>query len=379
MQLRQNAIAARYDGVGDAAVGTPPRHRYPALDGLRGIAATAVMVTHILKIGFAGLVLNHTPFRMFVNGRCFVILFFVLSGFVLSLDLLGRKAGSQYYLYASRRLIRIYVPYMFAGLLSILLLAWQGVLPPARAIVDFFTLAGTGGAIGVDLPSWSLVYELRISLLLPLFCWIFVKNRVVFFGLVLALFMIEEAGVVLLGIGQFPYSSETFGGAAIITLRYCVVFAVGIWLASSVMNRSAWLDRVRGAAIPVLAVVAFGLMSALLDQTSTIGAALVIVIALRSATFKRALLSPVLVWLGRVSFSLYLIHVPILVATVFALQGILPASVAVLCGGALSLVAASVFYRLVERPSMVAAQRMKRRTIEASVPSYPTGINLPTN
>lgn len=90
--------------------------RYPALDALRGVASFMVLTHHCVLAGLIpispgwGLVLSrYTPLHLLVNGRAPVILFFVLSGFVLSLSLEG--ARFFYAQFAARRLCRIYLPF----------------------------------------------------------------------------------------------------------------------------------------------------------------------------------------------------------------------------------------------------------------------------
>ncbi len=145
-----------------------PTGRFASLDALRGVAALGVVATHVLQLGFPELTLNHSVFRMLVNGRCFVIFFFLLSGFVLSINLLRGDPLRFYGNFWVRRVVRIYLPYCAAGLIAVAV-AWYTREPVEfRAVVDHLALAGTSVGIGLNNPSWSLVYELRISVILPL-------------------------------------------------------------------------------------------------------------------------------------------------------------------------------------------------------------------
>lgn len=68
--------------------------RFAELDSLRGIAAFLVMSSHLIMLEFYNKseyyhLLDDTPFRIFWSGHQSVILFFVLSGFVLSLGILS--------------------------------------------------------------------------------------------------------------------------------------------------------------------------------------------------------------------------------------------------------------------------------------------------
>lgn len=349
-----------------------PTGRFASLDALRGVAALGVVATHVLQLGFPELTLNHSVFRMLVNGRCFVIFFFLLSGFVLSINLLRGDPLRFYGNFWVRRVVRIYLPYCAAGLIAVAV-AWYTREPVEfRAVVDHLALSGTSVGIGLNNPSWSLVYELRISVILPLMCWVFLRHRASFWIAMLAVAAAEEVGIFALGIGQFPYSSETLSGAAIITARYALCFAIGMWLAFSVLNQRAWLQRVRGLAVPVLGIFTFILMSALLDYTSLIGGAIVLVIALRSPAFDRVLRLPALVWLGRVSYSLYLTHILVLVATMSALRDVVPPGGAALIGAVAALLFAEFFYRGIEAPSITLATSLRVRNVHAT-----TAVGVP--
>ena len=87
--------------------------RYDSLDSMRGIAAALVVLNHCYcafadKSEGAVWWLANTPLRMLVSGRPSVILFFVLSGFVLAVSL---EKGMKYRDFVVRRFCRIYLPF----------------------------------------------------------------------------------------------------------------------------------------------------------------------------------------------------------------------------------------------------------------------------
>jgi peptidoglycan/LPS O-acetylase OafA/YrhL len=91
------------------------RGRVTQLDAIRGIAAVTVVCHHWWAISQF-----HPPpwiFRPLITGREAVILFFVLSGYVLSLPIWsGRQLPYQEYII--RRTFRIYIPFVAALALS---------------------------------------------------------------------------------------------------------------------------------------------------------------------------------------------------------------------------------------------------------------------
>ncbi|CAN5370281.1 acyltransferase [soil metagenome] len=110
------------------------------LDGLRGVAALAVVLSHVL-IGFypafytgdprqahhawevwaAG-----SPFNMVSIGNCFVCIFFMLSGYVLTYSVLSKQRQSQFLALAAGRYVRLTLPILASSFLAYLILKSGG-------------------------------------------------------------------------------------------------------------------------------------------------------------------------------------------------------------------------------------------------------------
>ncbi|HEY6760449.1 MAG TPA: acyltransferase [Baekduia sp.] len=161
------------DHAVEPAVAPPPGNpRFPAVDGLRAVAACAVVVTH-------------TAFLSGVNGKGFVgeitarldagvALFFVISGFLLyrpfvAARLHGRR-GPTIRRYARRRIIRIVPAYWLA--LTVLAI-WPG-LPLVFSdhwwvyygFMQDLRVPWSIGGIGAV---WSLCVEVQFYILLPFY------------------------------------------------------------------------------------------------------------------------------------------------------------------------------------------------------------------
>lgn len=106
--------------------------RFAELEALRGIAALIVLVHHCL-LGFApqlhGLVTPLAPYSLFgtpvfalVNGSAAVVLFFVLSGFVLTIGIVQSRDLRRISVSAIKRLPRLALPVVAVNILSALLL-----------------------------------------------------------------------------------------------------------------------------------------------------------------------------------------------------------------------------------------------------------------
>jgi len=342
------------------------KHQYPALDSLRGIAALGVIITHFLQHGFADLTLNHTPFRLFVNGRSFVIFFFVLSGFVLATALWHSRKSAQsgldgwmnYAVYAVRRFVRLYPPYAAAGLLAAALF-WTLGSDKSISIADYFLMLGTDVGMALNDPSWSLVYEMRISLLMPFICALILWSPRIGVIMALGLFAFEEIAVVKAGIGQYPYGENTVAHSLIVTLRFTVCFFLGAFLAYESQLRARFFEICARHSIVSFAI-AFVCMSLLYDQSSMIGAAIIIALALRCNWLKSVLALKPFVWLGKISYSLYLTHMIIITyAFPYLLQHGNKAALFLVLPG--TLIVGALFYSLVEKPSIDLSRRISAR------------------
>lgn len=152
-------------------------HRFSTLDGMRGIAALAVMLHHFTQ---------HTSFRAFSGSSLAVDLFFCLSGFVIAHSYLNRlKETISFGGFMLRRAVRLY-PMFLCGLglgsLSLLLKvanlqsslnayqAIQAILLNALClpyISDFYIQVGNSKIASALFPTndatWSLFFELTIN------------------------------------------------------------------------------------------------------------------------------------------------------------------------------------------------------------------------
>jgi peptidoglycan/LPS O-acetylase OafA/YrhL len=157
----------------EPAVAPPPGNpRFAPVDGLRAVAAMAVLITHTAFLsGFNG---HGFPGQITARLDCGVALFFVISGFLLyrpfvAARLQGRR-GPTIRRYARRRIIRIVPAYWLA--LTVLAI-WPGL--PLVHSHDFwvyylflqeYTVNWARGGIGA---AWSLAVEVQFYILLPVY------------------------------------------------------------------------------------------------------------------------------------------------------------------------------------------------------------------
>jgi peptidoglycan/LPS O-acetylase OafA/YrhL len=339
-----------------------PAAQTPALDSLRGLAALAVVFTHVLSMGpdigsDAAWLLDATPLRAVHTGRAPVVFFFVLSGYVLALSLLRPDAPGPV-AFALRRTLRLLLPVTGAVLLSAGLRAvfHQGPMPnllgwDARLLwsepvglsmlLRRALLLGADYRFTLDIPLWSLVHEWRLSVVFPLVLP-FRRRPALLLAAGLALHAAAlTAGAAPDAVQLGPRLASTLVASA----YFALPFAAGAALA---FGGGLTL---RGAARP-LAWVGVAPASALPSDLGYVAAsAALIVLARGPGLLPGVLAAPPLLRLGRVSFSLYLVHVPVLAAMLHATHGWLSPWAALAAGVPVSLLVAAAFHAWVEAPA----------------------------
>lgn len=377
-----------------------PKERLLALDSLRGLAAFSVMLHHmVLLFPAADMLINHdiasgnrwfnffaySPLHAFWCGYEPVVFFFILSGFVLAIPFLDPDfpAVAQYYI---KRIFRIYPPYLVAVAVALVasVFLYRGAIPQLsdwfnhqwRSDVDWHLVAkhvmflGSFDTTRFDGPIWSLVIEMRVSLLFPLLM-LLVRN----FNWKTVLLVALIPGFIfwLLGFLQTRGLAHIHGNT--VTLRHVGFFIIGGLMAKyrgPLVEFGRNLQR-RGRIILFFACLCAytniwwlhqsGLLSRMglswfqencyLEDLGTAGGvAGFIIIGLASPSVGGLLNSRWLTLLGRVSFSLYLFHIICLFSLLNLFYGKWPMPAILSASIILSLAAALVGYYLVELPSV---------------------------
>lgn len=155
--------------------------RHAPIDGLRAIAAIAVLLTHAAI--FSGLVAAGGDAARYAQRlEVGVAIFFVISGFVLYRPFLnarleGREAAPLRR-YASRRVLRIVPAYWLALTVAAVALSLPGVLSPSgfATYYGFGQIYDTGTFTGGLVQAWTLCVEVTFYAFLPL--WALALRRV---------------------------------------------------------------------------------------------------------------------------------------------------------------------------------------------------------
>jgi peptidoglycan/LPS O-acetylase OafA/YrhL len=346
------------------------RHRVAGLDGMRGLCALYVLLFHCWAYTFRGSPPGTGPVWLgwLGFGRLAVVLFLILSGFSLAVApaLRGWQLGGAGR-FARRRAWRIMPPY-WAALTFSLVVAWTVVRQPhsgpptAESVVVHALLLQD--VVSVPTPNgafWSISVEALLYLVFPLMLAVCRRAGVVT--------MLACATVPIVVVGAFVFGGAPTDGDNRLAPQLLPVFAAGIAAAGVVaagdrVRRLPWLWLSVTAAAPVVGLVLhlgsrWTVHHYFWVDLAVAPALAMFVIAVATGdpgVMLRLLSTRPLVWLGSCSYSLYLIHLPIVV--VISLKVVAPRlghglpAFAAMTGIAvpLSLISAWLFARVFEFP-----------------------------
>jgi len=308
--------------------------RVVGLDGVRGLAAVFVVLNHIFERAWPGYPGHHAPFwaAWMIYGRFAVVVFIALSGFSLGLG--PARSGWRFTsiaTYAHRRAWRILPPYWaalgFSLVMTWFVLAQPGwAVPNGKSVVVYGMLVQDVFSVGSpNRAFWSIAIEAQLYVLLPLL--LLLVRRVS------ARAMVGLVAVIVVTMGLLGPHVPLMNSAVVkFTPDLAVLFAVGLLSAAIVTagerTRSRpWAGYALAATVPVIAlmVVKGSTWSNLnlfwLDMAwaPALGCFLAAIATSRPRLVIRFLDGRLPRSLGACSYSLYLTHLPIVIAVSYGL------------------------------------------------------------
>jgi peptidoglycan/LPS O-acetylase OafA/YrhL len=320
------------------------RDRAPHLDGLRGVAAAIVFFSHLVITLFPAVItfstgevhtrfdaaLGISPLAMLWSGNFAVCIFFVLSGYVLSDFCISSRIGLPAQLV--RRYLRLALPMLMTSFIAWALLAlhlyknydasqvtrsgWLSLwynFPPSFIAMASEALWGAfeRGSAVYNSNLWTMRYELIGSAYVFLLHAVF-KQRIArlvamaWFGWLNleSYYVLFAAGALLHDYGKefFALADRTCKSPRARDLIAAVLFVVGAFLGSfpyvqpgQVAIWHAWLSHSTDA-----------------EAWHRYGSVILFSGLLGSTHLQRVFSSAVPTFLGRISFVLYLVHIPLI-------------------------------------------------------------------
>lgn len=331
--------------MADSDPGAGSRRRLVEIDALRGLAALAVVLFHYTTRFVELYQPQPSPTLSFDGGQYGVNLFFIISGFVIFMTLERTRCVADFVV---SRFSRLFPTYWFAILLTFLvthLLGLPGKLVGADvAMANMVMLHGLFRVPHVDGVYWTLEVELLF------YCGMLLLYRLNALGRIDAVL----AGLLLLRLAYFAADRLFQVDLPFIAYRVLILgsipwFALGISVYLHIECRNP--PSLRDFAIPALAV------TTLLLTESPFSAALAVVLGalVLAASLGRARWLQVrpLIWLGTISYPLYLLHENIGWSLQLRLLSVgMPTDWTVAVVLAVALALGHLVTRLVEQPSM---------------------------
>ncbi|MGY4830272.1 acyltransferase family protein [Sphaerotilaceae bacterium SBD11-9] len=329
---------------------TKPHAQIRALNALRGVAALLVVFSHLPQ--FVGY--RFGPER---EGHLGVMLFFTLSGFLMGLLYLGQPAGARPFAgYAVARFSRIAPPYLIVVLLSFAVFTW--VDPGFPYAIDSHKLLRHLLFSGNVSVLWSIPPEVQFYAFFIALWWA-VQRASSGRG---AGALIGVLGLAVAAICMRDAVPGTFVGSK---LHYFLMGSLVGWLHPRLLRAAPVsplvLTLLQAALLASLMLFLGGAINLRADYWIDLAPALVCGLAVYAFSHDRTAIEGVLAarplqWLGDWSFSLYLLHVPVLYLLG---EAGLPrgSAVSALIGVGGVLLATAAFSVGVEHPACAATKR----------------------
>lgn len=350
--------------------------RFHELDSMRGLAALVVVFHHYTHMFYPGVLTGTGLLAVFlsplISGHESVIFFFLLSGFVLSLPFLRGK-NQPYSMFVCRRILRIYGPYLVALLLALVGCSlWHNQLGTSgwesgtwfaevdlSSVIEHVAFIGNYDYNRYNTAFWSLVYEMRISLIFPLL--FFLANKL-------------KARYTLIIIGLCTALGVHVGDHRfLVSFEYAGIFLIGVLLAKNLEVLNEAYQRLGAVQHGVLILASLylyfgGRQLASIgplwhsgDMPVAVGAAGLLIIGLNALPARLVLNSMIPAYLGRISYSLYLVHGTVLFAMAATLKDKVSHPIFFLLYFPTAIFLSWGFYLAVEKPFMLWSRSVGRR------------------
>jgi len=329
-----------------------PEH-IPLIDTFRVVASQLIMLSHLVTYGplphAAREILPGTIDWIYGYARIAVQVFLVISGFLAARSLAAGDMGLSPLGLIGRRYLRLVIPYGAAIVLAIISAAaarcWMTHESiPARpeflqVLAHMVLLQDLYGIEALSAGIWYIAIDFQLYALMALLVWCGRRSsaaRMVLPGLLLASLFWFNRDPAWDNCALYFFGSYGLGAAA--------------WWASQRRNAPTWICTAALIACCALMV----------DFRLRIAVALAVALALglsrRSGLLAHCMSARPLEFLGRISYSVFLVHFPVclLVNALFVRLGWLNPAGAVfglLAAWALSLALADQFYRWIEAPA----------------------------
>ena len=355
---------ARGDLTTEAAGTADAAGRLAFLDGWRAIAVVLVLQSHL--IGFR----SEPAFLKLIGrwmpaGQIGVLIFFFISGLVITRAALAEidvTAGFSLRAFYIRRAFRIMPPLAFYLAVCVLLGAFGivdfGIGNALPALLYVCNIGPLNSCLWLGGHTWSLAFEEQFYLLFPILLSVFVLHRrpVIVHAVIVVLICLAPLVFPVSYIGWFSF-----------TLSYAL-FVAGCLAARYGREVAAVLGRYPAAwfiaAAALILVTPFTLSTPILNDYYPLSFIVTIPIMVMSSGWaggvvQRVLANRGLVYVGRISYSVYLWQ-ELATSDLFRKQNLV---LELLALGGVFLISA-VLFEVMEKPLIALGRRLSRRGLQ---------------
>lgn len=310
------------------------------INSLRGIAATIVCFYHFVytTVDYFD---NSFVLNLFYFGQKGVQLFFIISGIVIPLSMINSNyTWYSFKKFLLKRFIRIEPPYLVAVLIGVIYLIVRNYIPSSNPVDLTPTLIELILHVGYLIPFienanwinpvfWTLAiefqYYIALSLLFPLLIHYKLFGRIVFYSVFIAIGFLPVSG------NFFPYWAPYFLiGIVYILFKKQKISSIEMWILYGVLAPVIYINL--GYVDLIIAVIALFLIHFFANAQSKIT-----------------------LFLGKISYSLYLLHSIIGAAFINFMSHRFTEPyqkvIVVLIGFGISVLSGYLLYKFVEKPT----------------------------
>ncbi|MBI1274131.1 MAG: acyltransferase family protein [Alphaproteobacteria bacterium] len=395
-----------------AAVPSVPM-RLVGLDAMRSIAVICVFLVHI-DFAWQGRSTadwwHLFPFSSLFNTVAIISALYILSAYVLALPFFGGRAPAVLP-FMVKRFCRLYIPLVTTTLLvfflyhitntlvldrywvlsdggqimssyphveptelfaddainRILMLGVFYVMPTPSSwehVLDLLSLAGTSSSTTLNSVVWSLVHEIRLSMVFPALIILCRDTRRALL-VAAALYTAASAAIVVTGDSDmWLHQTENFWVSWLITLRFAAFFIIGILLAKHspvLAERIGKMARWKILATWLLVVSVFALPDYhVLAPLFAFAISVAVCLCVHSAGTQKILECTPLPWLGKTTYSFYILHLSLLAMVMQKMAGQFPYGAVCLTALVFTFVLSTAHYYTVELWSIKIGRRLGR-------------------
>lgn len=223
---------------------------------------------------------------------------------------------------------------------------WQ-YIPDSKGWLNLLLMINTNEAHNINTVTWTLVYEMKISIIFPML--VFIVKKI-------------NWKIVLLFSVSLIFTKSNF-------LHFSILFIFGALLAKyheSISLYFTYSNKIKNIIFISVGVILYllqwliplNLNQNFLDLITGVGASIFIALALGDNRLKEFLLKPQLIYIGRISYSLYLVHPIVLLTAIYSLKEVFPIYIIVPFVPLVSIIVAHFYNKFIENPAIAVGRNL---------------------